>query len=185
MSDIVVEKYNPNWEEEFNKAYKFYKNLINGLDVKIEHVGSTSVKGLWAKPILDIDIIVKDDNDSKRVITLLKGVGYKHLGDLGIQGREAFSYEENNPDITWMRHHLYVCLENCENLRNHLLLRKHLRNNPESVKLYSELKKDLAVKFNNDIDAYVDGKTDLISSFLKEEGMKSNELDRIEAVNKK
>lgn len=134
---------------------------------------------------MDIDIIVKNSEDSYKVIKLLEKVGYKHLGDLGIEGREAFSYEKDNPKITWMAHHLYVCLENCENLRNHLLLREHLRSNPSSVELYSQLKRDLADKYVDDIDSYVDGKTDLITSFLKKEGMESNELNRIEAINKK
>lgn len=74
-----------------------------------------------------------------------------------------------------MRSHLYVCLESSGNLQHHILLREYLRNNPNSVKLYGEMKQKLSGKFKNDIDSYVDGKTGLITSFLKKEGMHRNE----------
>lgn len=183
MKKIQVEKYNLNWKREFEKAKLFYKNLLSGVKVKIEHVGSTSVEGLWAKPILDIDIIVSNNSDSLKVIGQLENVGYKHLGNLGIEGREAFENCSNNPNIHWMDHNLYVCLDGCENLRNHLLLRDHLRKNKTSVKLYSNLKLELAKKYSDDIDSYIDGKTDLITSFLKQEGMNTAELDRIKSIN--
>lgn len=185
MRKIVVEKYNPQWKREFEKAKSFYEELLSGIEVKIEHVGSTSVEGLWAKPILDIDIIVKNTEDSSQVIELLDTVGYKHIGDLGVKGREVLKYDKENPNIKWMEHHLYVCLEDNENLQNHLLLRKHLSNNKKSVELYSALKRELADKFTYDIESYIDGKTDLITEFLKSEGMDSEELERIQSINKK
>lgn len=185
MKKILVEKYNSEWKHEFEKAKMFYEKLLSDIKVEIEHVGSTSVEGLWAKPILDIDIVVNDNIDKLRVIESLKSVGYIHLGNLGIEGREAFKYEKNNPNINWMEHHLYVCIKGCENLENHLLLRKHLRDNKEAVEAYSAIKRELAEKYPNDIDSYVDGKTDLITEFLKAEGMDSDEIDRIELINKK
>lgn len=182
---IVVEKYKPEWREEFLKAKLFYESVLKGLDVQIEHVGSTSVEGLWAKPILDIDIIVKNDDISKSVIKRLEEKGYIHQGDLGVSGREAFKYDKDNPNINFMTHHLYVCLEGTENLENHLALRKHLRENPSAVKAYSDIKRKLAKAYPNDIDSYIDGKTDLIVSFLEAEGMKSDDLKRIIDINKK
>ncbi len=140
------------------------------MKLKVEHVGSTSVEGLLAKPILDIDIIVENDLDSKRVIDLLENVGYTHEGNLGIEGREVLKYKENNQFIQWMDHHLYVCLNDCENLKSHLLVRDHLRNNKDSVEAYSELKRKLAEEFSDDIDLYIDGKTDLLTEILKQEG---------------
>lgn len=152
--------------------------------MKIEHVGSTSVEGMWAKPILDIDIIVKNEKDSKKVIEYLTNVDYTHVGNYGVEGREAFSYKEDNKHITWMAHHLYVCMDGCENLRNHLLLRNHLRKNKSAIESYSKIKQELEVKFPDDIDAYVDGKTDLITKFLKLEGMGMEVLKRITSINK-
>lgn len=185
MRKITVVPYDPNWKREFEKAKVFYEEQLKGLDFEVLHVGSTSVEGLWAKPILDIDIVVKDERDSLLVIQLMESVGYVHVGNMGIEGREVLKYEENNPLITWMEHHLYVCMEGNENLRNHLLLKRHLENHPEAVKAYSDLKRKLAGEHSDDIDAYIDGKTDLITGFLAAEGMKMDELERIEVINKK
>ncbi|MBS4538861.1 GrpB family protein [Clostridium sp. D2Q-11] len=185
MRKIVVEPYNPKWKEEFDKAKSFYEKLLKDINVEIEHVGSTSVEGLWAKPILDIDIIVRDEEDSKETIKLLESIGYNHIGNLGVEGREALRYNPDNPNINWMEHHLYVCMNGSENLINHLLLREHLRKNKESVKLYGELKQELADKYPNDIDSYIDGKTKLITTILESEGMKLEELERIEKINSK
>lgn len=185
MKKIVVEKYNSEWKNEFEKAKTFYKELLSDIEVSVEHVGSTSVEGLWAKPILDIDIVVNDNIDSLFAIERLKNVGYLHMGNLGIEGREAFNYEENNPNIKWMEHHLYVCIKGCENLENHLLLRKHLRDNKKAVEAYSAIKLELAKKYPHDMDSYVDGKTDLITGFLKAEGMNIDEINRIASINKK
>ena len=185
MRKIIVQAYNPNWKLEFEKAKASFLDLLSAIEVKVEHVGSTSIEELWAKPILDIDIIVKNDSDSKKVIGKLESVGYTHIGNLGVEGREVLKYKEGNPFIQWMDHHLYVCKEDCENLRNHLLIRRHLRNNREAVKAYSELKRQLAQAFPHDINSYIDGKTDLLTQFLKEEGMESSEINRIESINKK
>jgi GrpB-like predicted nucleotidyltransferase (UPF0157 family) len=185
MREIKVVPYDPTWKTEFDKANNFYRELLVGLDIKIEHVGSTAIQGLYAKPILDIDIIVKDEKTKVKVIEKLENVGYKHLGTLGIEGRDAFSYNNDNPNITWMAHHLYVCMEGSINLENHFLLKKHLNNNEEAVQKYSQLKLELAKKFPNDIDGYIDGKTDLINSFLKKEGMASKRIQAIEEINKK
>ena len=185
MNKIIVESYNPRWKIEFEKACKFYKKLLRNINVKIEHVGSTSVAGMWAKPILDIDIIVINNRDSKQVIERLISVGYNHIGNMGVEDREALKYKKDNKHITWMDHNLYVCIDGCENLRNHLMLRKHLRDNVKAIEVYSKIKRELAEKYPNDIDAYVDGKTSIITEFLKNEGMGIDELNRIETINKK
>lgn len=184
MSKVRVVPYDPKWALEFKKAEKAYLKLLNGLDVTIEHVGSTSVEGLWAKPILDIDIIVGNSNTSKHVIKRLESVGYTHVGNLGINDREVLKYQENNLFVTWMNHHLYVCIKNTENINNHLLLRQHLRQNKEAIKTYSSLKRELALKYPNDIDLYIEGKTALITSFLEKEGMTKDALDRITLINR-
>lgn len=185
MRVIKVVPYDPMWQIEFEKAKKYYTKLLDGLDVQIEHVGSTSVEGLYAKPILDIDIVVSNSEMSKGVIDRLETVGYIHQGDMGISGREAMKYDKDNNPFEWMEHHLYVILSGCESLENHMMLRRHLRNNPEAVKAYSQIKLDLAKVHPNDIDSYVEGKSELIRSFLEKEGMNLKALDRIENANKK
>lgn len=182
---IKVVPYDLNWKTEFAKAKDFYQRILNGLDVEIEHVGSTAVEGLYAKPIIDIDIIVPDAGVRDEVIERLEQAEYIHEGDLGIVGREAFKYKEDNPNITWMKHHLYVCMAGCDSLENHMMIRRHLRNNPDAVKAYGEIKLQLAQAHPNDIDSYVEGKSKLLRSFLEKEGMNMEALEQIENANKK
>jgi GrpB-like predicted nucleotidyltransferase (UPF0157 family) len=127
---------------------------------------------------------VTDSEDCNNVISLLESIGYTHIGNGRIEGREAFEYSEDNENIIWMEHHLYLCIKGNENLTNHLLLQKHLRCNEESKDKYSKLKIELAKKYPYDIDSYVDAKTDLITMFLELERMSSEELNRIECANK-
>ena len=185
MRTIKVVPYDPNWKTEFEKAKDFYQKILDGLDVEIEHIGSTAVEGLYAKPIIDIDIVVPDAGIRDEVIERLERAEYTHEGDLGITGREAFKYDDDNPNITWMEHHLYVCMAGCESLDNHLKIRNHLRNNPGAVEAYSRIKLELAEAHPHDIGSYLEGKSELLGSFLAKEGMNAEALERIENANKK
>jgi GrpB-like predicted nucleotidyltransferase (UPF0157 family) len=111
----------------------------------IEHVGSTSVAGLAAKPIIDLDVLLASADYLPETIRRLATLGYEHQGDLGITGREAFS---TPPDL--FAHHLYVCLPNCEEFRRHVLLRNYLRSHSAEVSAYSNLKWDLFARVSND-----------------------------------
>lgn len=184
MKTIKVVPYDPMWKTEFERAERFYSHLLEGLEVVIEHVGSTSVVGLWAKPILDIDLIVKDQVASKAVIERLESVGYQHVGNLGVEGREVMKPVQLTEEIDWMTHHLYVCLESSEHVLNHLLLRKHLRSNKEAVVAYSDKKRKLAKAHPHDINAYIDGKTELVIDILRKEGMDETAIQKIMGINK-
>jgi GrpB-like predicted nucleotidyltransferase (UPF0157 family) len=185
MKKIKVVPYDPIWKDEFQKAEKYFSDLLAEFNVEIKHVGSTSVAGLQAKPILDIDIIADSEELINKIIAVLAEAGYQHLGNLGIEGREAFRYDKSNPAVTWMQHNLYVCLNGCESLNNHLLLRNHLRTNQLSVLKYGSLKVRLAEEYPNDIDAYVEGKSDFIASILALEGMDEKVLADIRSANQK
>jgi len=184
LRTIIIENYNPKWAVEFSKLEKIYLSKIRNLNIDIQHIGSTSVVGLSAKPIIDIDIIVECDSDKKKVIEILSELSYKHLGDLGISGREAFRLENNEKIKTAFKHNLYVCTKNCISLKNHLCFREYLRNTPKSIEQYSKLKRKLAKKFPHDIDAYVEGKTDFITKILVSSGIDSKDLLDIVEQNK-
>ena len=179
MKKVVVEKYNPEWKDWYQELKTQIWPLVFKDALKIEHVGSTSVEGLSAKPRIDIDIIAKDSSSVQACILSLALLGYKHLGDLGIIGREAFSYESHKYD-----HNLYVCLEGADSLKNHLTLRDHLRLNEEDRTRYSEIKESLALKFPENIDAYIDGKTEFILSILEKYDFDSLAIDSIKSANK-
>jgi GrpB-like predicted nucleotidyltransferase (UPF0157 family) len=138
------------------------------------------VPGLAAKPIIDISVVVREKPDVPAVISRLATLGYVHRGNLGIDGREAFESPEGLP-----MHNLYLCPRNSPALANHLAVRDYLRTHPEAATEYGELKKRLANEFPNDIDSYIDGKTDMLLSILRATGFPSEHIREIERANRK
>lgn len=186
---IVIEPYNLQWAINFYALKEVYAESLDGIDCDIQHVGSTSVLGLYAKPILDIDIVVRDAETLKQVIAVLESIGYFHVGDLGIPQREALkrsneSVPYTNTNKQWQKHNLYVCIADCTSLQNHLQLRDYLLANADAVLQYSELKKQLAAQYPNDMNRYVEGKTAFITSILQKTGFSKAELENIIAQNK-
>ncbi len=147
--------------------------------VAIEHVGSTAVPGLAAKPIIDIDIVVGSAGDVSIAIERLAAIGYSHVGNLGVDGREAFNSPPEPP-----QRHLYVCVQDGTALENHLMLRDFLRKNPDFAAEYGRLKKQLAARFPTEIDKYIAGKTDFILEVLRESGLSDRQLTEVGAVNR-
>ncbi len=184
MRKIKVEDYDPKWAQAFEDLKKAYLEHIRK-DLIVEHVGSTSVPGLAAKAIIDIDIIVKSEKEVKELIEALEDLGYYHQGNLGIEGREAFKRAiKEVPLLTehhskWYPHHLYVCLENSVGLKNHLAIRDYLLKNEEAVKEYSELKKELAHKYPHDIDSYISEKTPFLTKILEAAGLSDKEIKEV------
>ncbi|HOZ39113.1 MAG TPA: GrpB family protein [Anaerolineaceae bacterium] len=156
---VEVVPYDPAWQAHFDKLQQYLLGTLTGQNVRVEHVGSTSVPGLAAKPILDIDIVLQNGTDFGQVKVALESRGYYHIGDLGISGREVFKYE-NKPQF--MSHHLYVLSEDSEELKRHLTFRDWLRSHPEDRELYANTKLMAAQKFPDDIGAYIDAKSDII-----------------------
>lgn len=165
MKTIIVEPYNPKWVEEFEKIKNEILPVIGDDIISFEHVGSTSVEGLWAKPVIDIDVII-DDGKLPIVIEKIAAIGYCHRGDLGIIGREAFGYTEEEKSHL-MKHHLYVCHKDNAELHRHIAFRDFLRKNPEYCEKYSNIKIEMAKKFPHDIDNYILGKQPIIMEIYK------------------
>jgi GrpB-like predicted nucleotidyltransferase (UPF0157 family) len=137
------------------------------------------VPGLAAKPVIDMSIIVPSEREVPLAIERLATIGYEHLGILGVEGREAFKWSEGPA-----AHNLYLCPPGSRGIRNHLAVRDYLRSHPETARQYGELKKRLAADFPNDIDSYVDGKTDFILRILREQGLSDGDLASVEEANR-
>ena len=177
---IEVHAYNPQWKHDFGILRDQLLPVVSHISTRIEHVGSTSVEGLWAKPIIDIDIIIDSRNQLAEAVSALATLGYKHVGDLGIEDREVFKH-----DGAQIQHHLYVCIDGSVSLRNHLLLRDHLRSNPGDREAYSLIKQNLVTTFRDDIDGYIDGKTAFIVSVLGQYDLDREALLSIKQANEK
>jgi len=170
MSALVVVDYDPHWPAVFAGLRASVALALDGLAVAIEHVGSTSVRGLAAKPIIDIDVVVPSAADVPDAISRLAAVGYTHRGDLGIAGREAFFAPQGAP-----AHHLYVCAADSEELARHRLFRDYLLGHPDVAGAYAALKKSLAIIHRDDRAAYNDAKTDFVTSVLRQARMAASE----------
>jgi GrpB-like predicted nucleotidyltransferase (UPF0157 family) len=177
MPEIIVVDYDPDWPRLFGSLRAPIADALGDLALAIEHVGSTAVPRLAAKPIIDIDVMVAAGHVTQ-AIDRLTGLGYEHKGDLGVEGREAMRHPPGSP-----RHHLYVCAEGNLALANHLTVRDHLRANPAAARAYGELKQRLAVRFAGDVNGYVEGKTAFILDILRASGFAERDLSAIAAIN--
>ena len=176
---VQVVEYDPLWPEIFAQVSGPVRQALDGIVLRVEHVGSTSVPGLAAKPVIDLSVVVPSEREIAPAVARLATLGYQHQGTLGIAGREAF---RRPPDT--FPHHLYVCPENSPGLQNHLGVRDYLRTHPETARAYGALKQRLAAEFPHDIDAYVAGKTDFLLAILRESGFAPEALTAIEQANK-
>ena len=156
---VVVLPYDGAWSRAFSEIKREIGDAISELAVCIEHVGSTAVFGMSAKPCIDIDVVIRDYSVFAEVVRRLGEIGYIHEGDLGIKDREAFCYSGKEH---LMKHHLYVCPEYSEELRRHITFRDYLRSNADAVKRYSEVKERAAELYPDDIDKYIDYKSPVI-----------------------
>ncbi len=165
---IEVDDYNPEWPREFEKI-RFYLQPILAVGVTaIEHVGSTSVPGLAAKAIIDLDLVIPSMQVFESVTKTLSELGYHHDGNKGVPGRESFSYKAL-PGL--MQHHLYVCPKDSPELNRHLQFREYLRAHPLESAAYGELKRQAAARHPHDIDAYLNEKGILISKIYRKLGL--------------
>lgn len=160
LMDLILSKFDPKWAQYYIEIHKFLKSHLKQLLIRTEHIGSTSVVGMVAKPILDIDLVIKKENFDK-VKTILRKMGYNHMGDLGIKGRESFSYNST----PFYEHHLYVCDKDSEELRRHIAFREYLRKKPFAVKKYSHKKRQL-LNLSKDPEKYILGKDQMVNELL-------------------
>jgi GrpB-like predicted nucleotidyltransferase (UPF0157 family) len=166
---VVVLPYDTAWQSAFEEIKRELEEAIGDFILGIEHVGSTSVEGMSAKPCIDMDVVIRDYSVFDEIVERLSAIGYIHEGDLGIKDREAFKYSDK-PHL--MLHHLYVCPQYSEELHRHVTFRNFLRNHINAVKKYSLIKEKAAELFPNDIDGYIQYKSPCIEELYRECGLK-------------
>ena len=165
---VVVLPYDAQWRQDFLKIKDELIDALGQLAVSIEHVGSTSVQGLSAKPIIDVDVVIKDYSVLDRVIISLENIGYRYEGDLGIAGREAFKYDGKDH---LRKHHLYVCPQDSAELHRHIAFRDYLRSHPEAAREYGRIKEEGARLYPFDIDGYIEYKSPFIEKIYANIGL--------------
>lgn len=161
---VVVVEYDAQWQQDFADIAKEIRTLLHDETLRIEHVGSTSIPGLAAKPIIDMDVVIASMADFESLKQRLEYHGYQHEGDLGIVGREAFCYEGKHH---LQMHHLYVCPSDSRELYRHITFRDYMKLHPDDVQRYSQIKQVAATQFPYDIDAYCEMKGPVIEAIYR------------------
>jgi GrpB-like predicted nucleotidyltransferase (UPF0157 family) len=161
---VVICDYDPEWPQRYQALRLPVANSLGQLAAQIEHVGSTAVPGLAAKPTIDIVIRLRSARELPMVIERLARLGYAHEGDFGIAGREAFA---TPPGYGPHDHHLYVCAPDWAGYADQLVFRDYLRANPDVAGAYARLKRSLADKHRDDRTAYTEGKAAFVSAVLE------------------
>ena len=147
----VVVPFNRDWAEYFEIIKEFLGQSLEGNFLGIEHIGSTSIPGMVAKPIIDIDIVIAAGM-FEIVKAKLENAGYIHQGDKGLKGRESFRYIAGKAQF--YNHHLYVLQAGNIHLRKHLAFKDYLIKNPELILKLSEYKIKISKEVNCDRKEY-------------------------------
>ncbi len=176
---VEVENYDPDWPQQFEQLRLLLTPVLQRFGGRLEHVGSTAVPGLAAKPVIDADYILPESGWSSELAAALRVCGFFHRGDGGLPGREMFT-ESMQLDF---RHNFYVCMPDGVHLRNHLLLRDYLCNHPEEAACYGACKRRLAGLFPENVDAYCAGKSELLEQMLIAAGMDPTPAAMIRRLN--
>jgi GrpB-like predicted nucleotidyltransferase (UPF0157 family) len=161
-SPIIVTDYDAEWPLHFEEIAQPVRDAVADLGATVEHVGSTSVPGLAAKPIIDIDVVVGSADDVPAAIERLRSLGYLYQGDKGIKGREAFMWPSGARP-----HHLYVVVQGSQPYLDHVEFRNFLRNHPKVAREYAALKSKLAEHHGDDRLGYTDAKTEFVTGVLR------------------
>jgi GrpB-like predicted nucleotidyltransferase (UPF0157 family) len=172
----IVELYQ--YDKEWKNYYEIEKNILNNLIEKyiidIEHVGSTSIPGCIAKPIIDIAIGIKNINNAAIIINILKNNTYEYKFDAGIPGRHFFAKGESEKRT----HYLHVEHYNGVLWLNHILFRNYLLKHPEKIEEYNKLKTELSKKYKNNRNKYTEKKSYFIENIISE-AKKEFDIDKL------
>ncbi|USK36825.1 GrpB family protein [Cytobacillus firmus] len=154
---VTVTCYNPDWKFKFQSESELIKTIFQEEILAIHHIGSTSVPGLAAKPVIDILPVVIDIERVDRFNTEMISLGYEPRGENGLPGRRYFQKGGN-----LRTHHVHIYEKGSPEITRHLAFRDYLRANGEDAKQYGTLKLELAKQFPFDIDSYIKGKEAIV-----------------------
>ena len=161
---VIVTEYQPAWVEQFEEEAQALKQILKENCLKVEHIGSTSVPNLAAKPIIDFLVIVEEIEKVDLLQWEFERIGYEYMGEFGLSGRR---YLRKVPIKRSHHVHIYQ-FDNTQEILRHLAFRNYLRENPAIATTYGTLKKQLAQAHPDSIDKYMDGKDAFIKKIEKE-----------------
>ena len=157
---IEIVEYEHRWDTTYQQEKEIINVALKQEIIDIQHIGSTSVPGLSAKPIIDILIAVNKLASAKKYSIQLQKIGYQYI-----------YYAENGDRLFFRKgiprtHHVHIVEYDSWTYWRHILFRDYLLTHPETAQQYEQLKREMAIKFKADRDAYTDSKTKFIQSIV-------------------
>lgn len=159
MRQVIVTPYQEVWTEMFETEAAQLRAIFEQRLRAVHHIGSTSVAGLSAKPIIDILPVVDTLGEIESFDTAMEALGYEVMGEFGMPGRRY--YRKGGDART---HHIHLYADGSPEIRRHVVFRDYLRQHPQEATAYSDIKEQLAKQHPVDISAYIAGK----DAFVKE-----------------
>ncbi|QFF99649.1 GrpB family protein [Psychrobacillus glaciei] len=156
MRKVEVVSYSADWKDRFKEEAEQLQKIFGSEMITIHHIGSTSVNGLSAKPIIDLMPVVRDINNMDAFNDAMIAIGYEPKGENGLSGRRYFQKGGDN-----RTHHVHIYEMNSPEIKRHLAFREYLRKHPKVAKDYGQLKEKLAKQFPYDVESYINGKEQL------------------------
>ncbi len=158
--EVELVPHNPEWSHQADEEAL---RILDGLSfpiIGIYHIGSTSVAGIKAKPILDFVIEVENLEDVIQAVPEFEAIGYQSKGEYSIPGRQFFTKDTEGERT----HHLHVFQQGHPDIERHIVFRDYLRANPEAAREYEKLKEKMAKRFPKQSSDYTAAKSDFILS---------------------
>jgi GrpB-like predicted nucleotidyltransferase (UPF0157 family) len=164
MRKVEVIPHNREWRQAFEFEAKRVTDALGENVVAIHHIGSTAIPSIYAKPIIDLLVEVKDIVKVDEQNSSMKALGYEVMGEFGIPGRRFFRKDNQEGDRT---HHIHTFEVDSDQVERHLAFRDYMIAHPKDAQRYSELKRGLAREFPTNIDEYMNGKDGFIREMDK------------------
>lgn len=164
---IELATYDPHWPAMASAEISFLKMLLPLAGFEFEHIGSTAIPGLNAKPVIDLMVGVRSLDDAGSAIEPLERNGYSYWRDNPF--KEHFFFVKGLPLVggAGRTHHLHIIQRDSGFWRDQITFRDHLRKHADDAFAYQQLKLKLAEKFRNDRDGYTNAKTDFVKAVLE------------------
>lgn len=173
---VKLSHYSPRWRERYRAEARRLKRYTEGSTYLLEHIGSTAIPGLDAKPIIDMAMLIPSLHRLPLWIKRLEKAGYTYKGEYGLAGRHFFT--RGNP----VTHHFHLVAKGNVHWERWMLFRNFLRAHPEEAEKYNKLKNALALKYAHNRDAYTHAKTPLVKRLLKKAKNEQKTLKFIDDV---
>ena len=157
-SKYTFSDYSKRWPGEFAEEVKRLRYLLGKTLIKVHHIGSTSIPGLAAKPIIDLLPVVSDLLELDQVTSSLEKAGYKAWGEYGLEGRRFFTKDANSVRT----YNIHAYQQGHADIHRHVAFRDFLRSNHSICEQYASLKREAYRLYPDDINAYNDHKSDWI-----------------------